>query len=156
VRRFPGSRRHPHFSRQSLEQGLPAAGIRYVWEGDRLGGWRRARRDSPHTAIEAEGFRGYADHMETELFRRGVESLLALAIESPAAVMCAERLPWRCHRFFLADYLVLRGVQVIHVIETRQLQEHRMNPMARREGERLVYDRKSLAPSGSGSEALRI
>lgn len=143
VRRFPGSRRYPHFSRENLEHALPAVGIRYVWEGERLGGRRKARSDSPHTAIRTEGFKAYADHMETEIFSRGVESLLALAIEAPVAVMCAERLPWRCHRFFLSDFLLLTDIRVIHLIEAGKRQDHRLNPMARSEGKRLIYDRKS-------------
>jgi len=143
VRRSPGSRRYSHFSRESLEQALPAAGIRYIGEGDRLGGRRRARRGSPHTAINTEGFRAYADHMETEVFKRGIESLLALARTSTTAVMCAERLPWRCHRFFLSDFLLLSGVRVIHLIEVGKRQEHRLNPLARCVGRQPVYDRKS-------------
>ncbi len=143
VRRFPGSRRHPHFSRENLEQALPTAGIRYRWEGERLGGRRKARRDSPHTALRTEGFKAYADHMETEIFRRGVESLLALANKAPTAVMCAERLPWHCHRFFLSDFLLLTDARVIHIIEAGKLQRHQLNPIARIEGKRLIYDRKS-------------
>ncbi len=143
VRRFPGSRRYPHFSRESLEQALTVAGIRYLWVGDRLGGRRRARRGSPHTAITTEGFRAYADHMETEIFKRGIDSLLALAATSTTAVMCAERLPWRCHRFFLSDFLLLAGVRVIHLIEVGQRQEHRLSPLVRSEEGRMIYDRKS-------------
>lgn len=143
VRRFPGSRRYPQFSRENWEQALPTAGIRYRWEGERLGGRRKACRDSPHTALRTEGFQAYADHMEPEIFRRGIESLLALANKAPTAVMCAERLPWHCHRFFLSDFLLLADTRAIHIIETGKVQGHRLNPMARIEGKRLIYDRKS-------------
>lgn len=143
VRRFPRSRRYPHFSRENLEQALPAVHVRYIWGGERLGGRRKARRHSPHTAIRTEGFKAYADHMGTEIFRRGVESLLALAGKAPVAVMCAERLPWRCHRFLLSDFLLLTGTRVVHLIEAGKRQEHRLSPLARREGKALIYDRTS-------------
>lgn len=143
VRRFPGSRRHPHFSRASLEETLPKAGIAYLWEGESLGGRRRPRPGSPHAALRNEGFRGYADHMETPLFRAGLERLLALAAKEPTAILCAERLPWRCHRYLVADALLASGADVVHLIAPGEGRRHTLHPAARIEGDRVVYDRSA-------------
>ena len=140
VRAFPGSRRHPHFGRDELEHSLPAAGIAYVWEGASLGGRRRPRPDSRHIALRNASFRAYADHMETVDFRAGVERLLARAHEARVAVMCAERLPWQCHRYMISDYLVARDVEVRHLIDASPPREHRLRNEARKEGQVLVYD----------------
>lgn len=140
VRRYPGSHRHPHFGREHLEQSLPAAGIDYLFEGERLGGRRRDFPGSPHTALLNAGFRAYADHMGTSPFRSAVNKLLSIAARRTPAVMCAERLPWRCHRFFLADSLLLAGAQVIHLVGPGQEREHHLSPYARIEAGRLIYD----------------
>ena len=140
VRAFPGSRRHPHFGRHELERSLPAAGIEYVWEGASLGGRRRPRPDSAHVALRNASFRAYADHMETADFRDGVARLLARAGEGRAAIMCAERLPWQCHRYMISDYLVAHGVEVRHVIDAKPPREHRVRDEARRDGDILIYD----------------
>ena len=140
VRRFPASRRHPHFAREPLAERCAARGIAYEWL-PALGGRRMPRPDSPHMAWRVEGFRGYADHMETEEFARGVASLLELASRRTTAVLCAEALPWRCHRQLLADALVVRGVTVRHVTSASAAEPHRLTPFARVENGRLVYDR---------------
>jgi uncharacterized protein (DUF488 family) len=140
VRAFPGSRRHPHFGRAELERSLPAAGIGYVWEGERLGGRRRPRADSPHTALRNASFRAYADHMESAEFREGVERLVALAQDTDVAVMCAERLPWQCHRYMISDYLVAQGIEVRHVIDAKTPKPHALRTEARVAGGSLVYD----------------
>ena len=140
VRAFPGSRRHPHFGRDELERSLPDAGITYVWEGASLGGRRRPRPDSPHVALRNASFRAYADHMESADFRAGVERLLARARETRVAVMCAERLPWQCHRYMISDYLVAQDVEVRHLIDASSPREHRLRNEARKEGHGLVYD----------------
>jgi uncharacterized protein (DUF488 family) len=140
VRAFPGSRRHPHFGRAELERTLPAAAIRYVWEGQALGGRRRASADSPHVALRNVSFRAYADHMETDEFSAGIERLLTLSSEGRVAVMCAERLPWQCHRYMISDYLVMRGVEVLHVIGAAAPQSHRLRVEARVSEGRLIYD----------------
>ncbi|NIQ55866.1 MAG: DUF488 family protein, partial [Gammaproteobacteria bacterium] len=113
VRRFPTSRRHPHFSRDPLAAALEGVGIDYAHEGD-LGGYRTPRQDSPNTAWRARGFQAYADHMETEGFRAALERLEEAAERAPTAIMCAEAVPWRCHRQLIADALVARGHRVIH------------------------------------------
>ena len=140
VRAYPGSRRFPQFQRASLEAALPDAGIRYAWMGRGLGGQRKSgRADSPHTAIEEEGFRNYADHMESEEFVAAVDDLLAR--EGAVALMCAERDPAHCHRSYLSDFLVgVRGVEVIHVRDATETTAHARNPLSRVDGSRLVYD----------------
>ena len=128
VRRFPGSRRHPQFGKEALSAGLSAAGIAYRHEPD-LGGRREPRPDSPHTAWRVAGFRGYADHMASPEFRAALERLIAPP-ETPTAVMCAEALPWKCHRQLIADALVARGIEVVHLLAAGQRQAHVLNPAA--------------------------
>jgi uncharacterized protein (DUF488 family) len=140
VRAFPGSRRHPHFGRGELEQSLPAEGIRYVWEGKALGGRRRPRADSPHVAMRNDSFRAYADHMQSEEFHAGVERLLELARDIRPAIMCAERLPWQCHRYMISDYLVAHGIEVMHVIDASPPRAHKLRTEARLSGDDLIYD----------------
>jgi uncharacterized protein (DUF488 family) len=140
VRAFPASRRHPQFSRGALEGSLTGAGIRYVWEGKSLGGRRKAAAESPHVALRSPGFRAYADHMGTADFRAGAERLLELANATHIAIMCAERLPWECHRNLISDSLVARGVRVLHLMGPGESREHALNPVARQDGERLIYD----------------
>jgi hypothetical protein len=162
VRRFPMSRRHPHFAREALAQALDGGGVAYDWLPE-LGGRRNARPDSPNVGWRVEGFRGYADHMESAEFASGLERLLALAAHRPTAVLCAEAVPWRCHRQLLADALVVRGVEVRHVTGPAAAQVHRLTPFARVDGTRLVYDgatQQSLpgvatAPSGGRSAGRR-
>lgn len=139
VRRFPGSRRHPQFSRESLEPALPEAGIAYLWL-DGLGGRRPGRAGSPHTAWKVGGFASYAEHMETDEFREAAAVVLDRAQKATAAVMCAEALPERCHRRLLADWLTVRGLQVVHLLDERRTRPHRLPDFARVDGERLVYD----------------
>lgn len=140
VRAYPASRRHPQFSREALESSLPTVGIRYVWEGRALGGRRKPARDSLHVALRNPGFRAYADHMGSEEFREGVVRLVNLAGTECAAVMCAERLPWQCHRFLISDYLVAGGEKVAHLVNTGAARDHRLNPVARRRDGKLFYD----------------
>ena len=140
VRRFPGSRRHPHFAREALEESLPAAGIRYEWWGEVLGGRRTAILGSPNIAWKVEGFRGYADHMATPAFRSAVERLEARAATDKQAVMCAETLWWRCHRRLIADALVAHGLEVAHLGMGRD-EIHRLHENARVDEQgTLVYD----------------
>lgn len=131
VRRFPSSRKFPHFNRESLGRRLAEEGIRYAWlEG--LGGRRHggSGEDSPNCGLRSPGFRNYADHMMSEPFRRAVEELLRLAQAVPTAVTCAERLYWKCHRRLLSDHLTARGAEVNHIIEPGRLRRHRLTPGA--------------------------
>ena len=137
VRAFPTSRRWPHFSGDRLA----AAWADYHWLGKELGGYRKsARADSPHTALEGM-WRAYADHMETAGFRTGIARLLALARERPTAILCAERGWHDCHRRHIADHLVaIEGVEVLHIADASPPDPHRVDPRARLDGTRLVYD----------------
>lgn len=147
VRSYPASRRHPHFGADRMAEWLPAAGVAYSWE-PRLGGRRRLSPDSRHVGLTHEGFRAYADHMETADFAAGVDALLATANASSqgyVAVMCAEGLWWRCHRRLLADALVLlRGINVEHLMHDGRARPHIPTEAARVEGARLVYDIGSM------------
>ena len=139
VRRYPGSRRHPHFSRESLEQTLP---IEYVHFED-LGGRRRPAKNSRNAAWENEQFRGYADYMCTPEFRAAVDRLLDS--DRATAVLCAEAVPWRCHRNLLSDDLVRRGIEVVHIIGPQSAQPHAMNAMARIVGDCVTYPPEQAA-----------
>ncbi|HEX2830968.1 MAG TPA: DUF488 domain-containing protein [Burkholderiales bacterium] len=140
VRMFPGSRRHPHFGRGELEKSLPKRHIEYVWEGQALGGRRRARKDTPHVAMRNESFRAYADHMQSAEFHEGIARLLEIARDERPAIMCAERLPWQCHRYMISDFLVAHGVEVRHVIGPSGPKAHALRTEARIEGDDLIYD----------------
>ncbi len=146
VRRYPASRKWPHFNAATLAASLSAAGIGYAGLPE-LGGRRRARPDSPHTAWRVEAFRGYADFMDTPEFAQGLARVQALSGEKRAAVMCAEALPWRCHRSLIADALTVRGWQVFDVLSEKEAREHKLPEFARTEGERVVYDVGSLPPT---------
>src|SRR5437773_2409914 len=139
VRGSPASRRHPHFAREALAAALARDGLEYAWLPG-LGGRRRGGAGSPHVAWRSPSFRAYADHMETADFAAELVRLLALAAARPTAVMCAEAVPWRCHRQLVADALLARGIEVRHVISTAPPEPHRLTPFARLEGERVVYD----------------
>lgn len=141
VRRFPGSRRHPHLARAALERDLPAAKIDYSWRGAVLGG-RRERPDHPtrHPAWRVEAFRNYADWMDEDAFQRALERLEGDAATSTLAVMCAETLWWRCHRRLIADALAVRGHEVLHIMGAGPVVSHPPNPALRVEGGRPVYD----------------
>ena len=140
VRRFPGSRRHPHFGRDALDETLPAAGIAYDWKGEALGGRRDADPESPNIAWRVDAFRGYADHMTSESFRTALHELETKAASTKQAVMCAETVWWRCHRRLIADALVAHGFEVVHLGLGRD-DKHKLHESARRTPEGLlVYD----------------
>ena len=129
VRTAPGSRRMPHFNRFDLERALAADGIRYVHLPE-LGGLRKPRVDSPNEGWHNSSFRGYADYMQEPAFWEALDDLIALAGDSTVAIMCAEAVPWRCHRNLIADALTVRGLEVRHIIGNAQPRVHRLNPMA--------------------------
>ncbi|HJY27588.1 MAG TPA: DUF488 domain-containing protein [Pyrinomonadaceae bacterium] len=130
VRSFPGSRRLPQFNQAELAESLRKLGIEYRHE-PRLGGRRKPRADSHNTAWRNASFRAYADHMETEEFRRGVEELLEVAANERTAFMCAEAVWWRCHRSLISDYLKAEGHTVIHIIDEKKTEEHPFTSAAR-------------------------
>ena len=122
VRSLPGSRRYPQFNKEALAQSLSERGIRYEHFPE-LGGRRKTKPDSKNTAWRNDSFRGYADYMETEEFRRGVERLVDLAV-TPTAIMCAEAVWWRCHRSLISDFLKTRGFEVIHIFDEKKSEPH--------------------------------
>jgi len=138
VRRFPSSRRHPHYSREPLADLLTRSGVRYTHIAE-LGGRRQPTKESRNGAWQNASFRAYADYMATDAFRTGVETLLAFAAAGPSAIMCAEAQWWRCHRQLIADALVVRGVDVRHIMSAGQAPVHQLTPFARAEGEGVTY-----------------
>ena len=138
VRSFPGSRRYPQFNRAALDESLRALGIEYKHE-PRLGGRRKPRADSHNTAWRNASFRAYADHMESDEFKRGVDGLLEVAANARTAVMCAESLWWRCHRSLIADYLKAAGHTVIHILDESKTEEHPFTSAARIVQGKLSY-----------------
>jgi uncharacterized protein (DUF488 family) len=139
VRRFPVSRKWPHFNAENLARSLPEAGVAYFGLSE-LGGRRRARPDSPHVAWRVEAFRGYADFMDTPEFEAGLGRLFELTREARGAVLCAEAVPWRCHRSLIADTLVARGEEVVDVLSATSSRPHALPQFARVEDGRVVYD----------------
>ena len=129
IRRYPGSRRHPHFSGDSLQRTLPEHGIEHV-HFESLGGRRRPAKSSPNGAWENEQFRGYADHMASEEFAAGLGELERLAQERRVAIMCAEAWWVRCHRRLIADALTARGWRVLHLAANGRLEEHELTEFA--------------------------
>jgi uncharacterized protein (DUF488 family) len=150
VRTVPRSRKNPQFNQDTLPNALRAAGIEYA-HLPRLGGLRRARADSPNKAWHNLSFRGYADYMDTPEFAAGLDELLALARQRRTALMCAESVPWRCHRSLIADALVIRGVSVEHILPAGRLETHRLTPWARVEGLRITYPPELLADAPEGA-----
>lgn len=136
IRRYPGSRRYPHFSRESLARSLPETGIAYEHMPE-LGGRRKPLPDSRNTSWRNEQFRAYADHMASGEFTAAVNRLLAS--DRLTAYMCAEAVPWRCHRNLLSDELVRRGLEVVHIIGPGQTQHHVLNERAVVEDDHLIY-----------------
>jgi uncharacterized protein (DUF488 family) len=139
VRRFPGSRRLPHFSVEALGASLETHGLNYVGI-PALGGRRRPLPDSVNTAWRHEAFRGYADHVQTEEFAEGLFELLMIANGSRTAIMCAEVLWWRCHRRLIADVLTSLGMTVVHIADATHATVHRISEPARMEDGVLRYD----------------
>lgn len=142
VRRYPGSRRHPHFSADALAASLEARSIGYLHLPE-LGGRRQARADSKNTAWRLAAFRGYADYMETPAFAEGLARLREAASRQRTAVMCAEALWWQCHRGLIADALRASGDRVLH-ITAAGVQEHPYTSAARIVDGRLSYTAPSL------------
>jgi len=138
VRRYPGSRRWPHFAREPLVRALGERGLAYMWLPE-LGGRRRPRADSPNTAWRSASFRGYADYMATEAFAEGLDRLVNVACGLRTAIMCAESLWWRCHRGLIADVLRWYKFEVIHILGPGSTAPHPYTAAARIVGGRLSY-----------------
>jgi uncharacterized protein (DUF488 family) len=139
VRHFPGSRKFPHFGKVALQEALVTAGIHYEHLVE-LGGRRPVSPNSHNSAWRNASFRGYADYMETQPFRDGIDRLLEIARGGRTAIMCSEAVWWRCHRSMIADYLKAMGVRVIHILGTKKAQEHPYTSAAQLVEGRLSYE----------------
>lgn len=144
IRSFPMSRRLPHFNRENLEKALPQAGMAYVWLRD-LGGRRgKQMQDSPNTALRNTSFRNYADYMLTPAFQNGIDELLNIAKNGPAAIVCAERVYFRCHRMLVSDYLTAHGHEVLHIDDEKPARPHKLMAEARLVSGQLLYKGDAL------------
>ncbi len=151
VRTIPRSRHNPHFNRDNLRSFLRNRRIGYR-HMKALGGLRHARVDSPNAGWRNASFRGFADHMQTREFAAAVEKLVELAREKPTVILCAEAVPWRCHRSLIGDALLVRGVEVRDIFSPTNVKPHALTAMARVRGTRITY------PAGGavdGDEAER-
>ena len=142
VRSYPSSRRNPHFDRKNLELTLNKSAVSYTWFPD-LGGFRRdgLGSTSPHVALESPGFRNYADYMNTASFQTAAYRLSQLVTLGSSCFMCAETSPHRCHRSMLADYLLVQGFEVIHILDSRRAIVHQLSPLATVMNNRIIYNR---------------
>jgi uncharacterized protein (DUF488 family) len=138
VRTIPRSRHNPQFNSDALEAGLQASGIGYA-HLKLLGGLRHAKKVSVNQGWENVSFRGFADHMQTEEFEEGLLALIALAGEQATAVMCAEAVPWKCHRSLIADALFVRGIAVMHIMSRTAVRPHALTPWAEVKGTSITY-----------------
>ncbi len=154
VRRYPVSRRYPHFEMDSLRDSLRPCGIEYRHFPE-LGGRRNPRPDSINTNWKDAAFRGYADYMETVEFRDAIERLMSLAASKRTAAMCAEALWSECHRSVLADHLKASGVAVYHILSTGEIQAHPYTSAARIVNGRLTYQEESLFDQPTNSASKR-
>ena len=144
VRSLPGSKRYPQFNKEALSASLHKVGIRYEHFPE-LGGRRKPKHNSRNTAWRNASFRGYADYMETEEFRKGADRLVDLANDAGrTAIVCAEALWWRCHRALISDYLKARGIEVMHIIDANKSDPHPYTSAARIVDSELSYRAESL------------
>jgi uncharacterized protein (DUF488 family) len=146
VRTIPKSRRNPQFGQDQLAPTLEQHGIQYVHLPG-LGGLRHARKDSINTGWKNASFRGYADYMQTPAFADSLTKLIEMAAPAPTVIMCAEAVPWRCHRSLIADALTARGIDVEHIFTASSRKSHTYTPFARIEGESVTYPALPLIES---------
>jgi uncharacterized protein (DUF488 family) len=149
IRTIPRSRHNPQFNRENLAGSLKAAGIVY-WHMPGLGGLRKPNRDSINTGWRNASFRGFADYMQTPEFHENLQELIELAPEAPTAIMCAEAVPWRCHRSLIADALVARGIKVREIMNAIKVQPHALTLFAKVDGTEVIY------PGGEESHNLKL
>ncbi len=142
VRTIPRSRHNPQFNRENLPASLQAAGIAYRHMPG-LGGLRHASKDSINTAWRNASFRGFADYMQTDAFRESLDELIEFASAAPTAIMCAEAVPWRCHRSLIADALTARGIPVLEILSATNARPHSMTPFAKVRGVQVLYPQNS-------------
>ncbi len=138
VRRFPASRKYPHFNKENLTAALPEWAISYIHLED-LGGRRKVQQDSKNNRWRNSSFRGYADYMETKEFEAAMAALQAMALKQPTAYMCSEAVWWRCHRSMISDYLKAKGWKVMHIMAADKAEEHPYTSPARVVNGKLCY-----------------
>jgi uncharacterized protein (DUF488 family) len=138
IRTIPKSRRNPQFNSDALAASLHEAKLAYVHMKD-LGGLRHPRKDSINTGWRNDSFRGYADYMQTDEFSSALDRAIALAEKKPTALMCAEAVPWRCHRSLVSDALIARGIRVLEIVSTAEPKEHELTSFARVRGTQVTY-----------------
>jgi uncharacterized protein (DUF488 family) len=151
VRSIPRSRHNPQFNREILSKTLRAARIGYVYLR-KLGGLRHAQRDSSNMEWHNASFRGFADYMQTSEFAAGLQRLMKLAKQKRSAIMCAEAVPWRCHRSLIADALTVRGIRVDDIMSVKRSQVHSLIPFARLQGHHVTYP---VVDRGGPSQATK-
>jgi len=140
VRRFPGSRKFPHFNKERLAQSLKEASIEYLHYED-LGGRRKPQENSNNLAWRNKSFQGYADYMETVDFKKAIEKLTVVAQKNTTAIMCSEAVWWRCHRALISDYLKVRGWTILHIMSKTSVQEHPYTTAAKIIDNKLTYSK---------------
>jgi uncharacterized protein (DUF488 family) len=146
LRTVPRSRHNPQFNRETLPGCLESAGIRYIHMSG-LGGLRHPRSDSTNTGWRNASFRGFADYMGTDDFEKNLKDLIRLSRRERIVLMCAETLPWRCHRSLVADALVIRGMRVKHILSLNHHQPHSLTPFAKVQGTRVIYPPQEIEGS---------
>lgn len=154
VRTVPRSRHNPQFSRENLPDSLRAVGISYLHR-PALGGLRRATPESPNGGWRNLSFRGYADYMQTPEFHSAVDDLIELAKHDRLALMCAEAVPWRCHRSLIADALLVRGIETADISSATRLSPHRLTPFAKVRGTKITYPAGPVSSSRAPARVTR-
>jgi uncharacterized protein (DUF488 family) len=155
VRTIPRSRHNPQFNADALSGVLKKAGLGYVHLAG-LGGLRHARCDSANTGWRNASFRGFADYMQTPEFDQALQELVELARRERVAVMCAEAVPWRCHRSLIADALLVRGIRVKHILSTANRKAHTLTPFARTQGGHITYPNPDPAIGNAHPSTERV
>lgn len=140
IRTVPHSRHNPQFNRENLRTSLDADGLQYTHMPE-LGGLRRSTAESINTGWKNASFRGYADYMQTQEFAAGIDRLIELGAQEQVAIMCAEAVPWRCHRSLVSDALLARDIAVEHILSATSVKQHTFTPFARIDGVRVTFPR---------------
>jgi uncharacterized protein (DUF488 family) len=138
VRTVPHSRHNPQFEQTALKKSLPGYDVEYMYMKE-LGGLRPKAKNSANMGWHNESFRNYADYMQTEAFAEGIEKLIKFASQKPTAIMCAEAVPWRCHRSLIGDALLVRNVRVCDIMSKTSTKDHTLTSLAVSEGKKLTY-----------------
>jgi len=141
VRKSPSSRKFPHFNKEYLIKALNKHGIKYVWLGIQLGGWRKLKGTlKTGGCLKSPGFKAYTEHMKSEEFKKAANLVIKLAKKYRVALMCSEKLYFRCHRYFLSDWLLVHGVKVYHIIDFDEVREHKLSRCVKVIDGELFYD----------------